>query len=72
MYTIFLHAFSGCDITSAIFQKKKRTRFKVLTQSACKEVIVRTFDNPASTPGAIIKVGNRFLSVCMVNVKKIL
>lgn len=56
---MLLHAFSDCDTTSTIFQKKEKDLF---LSTCLTNTVVRTFEDIAGTPGAIIEARKRFFA----------
>lgn len=58
---LFLHAFSGCDSTSAIFGHGKTKFIKVLVQNPDLLPLAQLFLTPNADLQAIAKAGNKFL-----------
>jgi hypothetical protein len=59
-HMLFIHAISGCDSTSALFQQGKVTLKTVIRHNDLYPYI-RRFSNPNSTPKEITEAGERFL-----------
>lgn len=57
---LFLHAFSGCDTTSAIFNKGKVKCVKLYQKNKELHDIVESFNNPDSSHETIAEAGERF------------
>lgn len=61
---LFLHSFSGCDTTSAIFRKGKALFVKLFEQNPLTKEIAAIFYDPTSTQDAIAESGEKmFLAV---------
>ena len=58
---LFFHAVTGCDTTSAIFNKGKQSAFKILQKDQELSKAVTAFNNSDLDPKTIIEVGERFL-----------
>lgn len=55
---LFLHAFSGCDTTSAIFGKRKLAPWKAFNKYKDEiQYIASVFNEPSSTPDDVFKAG---------------
>ncbi|GBM48840.1 hypothetical protein AVEN_21622-1 [Araneus ventricosus] len=57
---LFVHAMSGCDTTSALFNYDKMKFVQTLENNSHLKVI-EIFKNPDITPEAVVDAGNRFL-----------
>lgn len=58
---LFLHAFSGCDTTSAIYRQGKMKFLKVLRNQPSLKTAIYCFKDPNATPESITKAGIQFL-----------
>jgi hypothetical protein len=56
-----LHAFSGCDTTSALFNQGKMKFINVLRKNPDLNEIIQVFKNPNADPEIIAKAGERVL-----------
>ena len=57
---LFVHAITGCDTTSSLFGKGKRTAWKMLDVDDVDK-ITAVFNNPKSKKGTIAESGEKFL-----------
>ncbi|KAF2901488.1 hypothetical protein ILUMI_04694 [Ignelater luminosus] len=57
---LFLHAFSGCDTTSALYGHDKLKLIKTLQQHASLKTTVRVFKDENAEPDVIAEAGLRF------------
>jgi hypothetical protein len=60
-HILFLHAFSGCDTTSALFNQGKMKFINVLRKNPDLNEIIQVFKNPNADPEIIAKAGERVL-----------
>jgi hypothetical protein len=60
-HILFLHAFSGCDTTSALFNQGKMKFINVLRKNPDLNEIIQVFKNPNANPEIIAKAGERVL-----------
>lgn len=60
-HILFLHAFSGCDTTSALFNQGKIKCINVLRKNPDLNEVIQEFKNPNADPEIIAKAGERFL-----------
>lgn len=62
---LFIHSFSGCDTTSAIYNRSKATMVKLFQKNPDKcRAIADIFYNPQSTPEGVVQAGEEmFLMV---------
>lgn len=62
---LLLHAFSGCDTTSAIYKKSKATMVTLFkNQTNQMQELAEIFYNSSSTPGAVSEAGEKmFLAI---------
>ncbi|GBM10481.1 hypothetical protein AVEN_109288-1 [Araneus ventricosus] len=58
---LFIHAMSGCDTTSALFNYGKMKFVQTLKNNPDLLKVIEIFKNPDITPEAIVGAGNRFL-----------
>ncbi|GBO28443.1 hypothetical protein AVEN_103963-1 [Araneus ventricosus] len=58
---LFLHAMSGCDTTSALFNYGKVKFVQTLKNNPNLLKVIQIFKNPDITPEAVVDAGNRFL-----------
>ncbi|GBM59990.1 hypothetical protein AVEN_245587-1 [Araneus ventricosus] len=58
---LFIHAMSGCDTTSALFNYVKLKFVQTLKNNNDLLKVIEIFKNPDMTPKAVVDVGNRFL-----------
>lgn len=58
---LFLHAFSGCDTTSALFQQGKLKFLTVLGKNEPLSEVIEIFKNPTANPDDVGNAGERFL-----------
>ena len=58
---IFLHAFSGCDTTSALYGHGKKKFYSALDKSLKLQEMVSVFSQPDTCTEKIAEVGERFL-----------
>jgi hypothetical protein len=58
---LFLHAFSGCDTTSALFNQGKMKCVNVLLKNPHLKELVQVFKNQDANPEIIAEAGERFL-----------
>ncbi|MEX5543952.1 hypothetical protein, partial [Pseudomonas poae] len=58
---LFLHAFSGCDTTSAFFRQGKIKFVKTLEKNPLLQEAVTIFNSDCATPDEIDLVSQRFL-----------
>jgi hypothetical protein len=56
-HILFLHAFSGCDTTSALFNQGKMKFINVLRKNPDLNEIIQVFKNPNADPEIIAKAG---------------
>jgi hypothetical protein len=56
-----MHAFNGCDTTSALFNKGKMKFINVLRKNPDLTEIIQVFKNPNADPEIIAKAGERVL-----------
>lgn len=56
-----MHAFSGCDTTSALFYQGKMKFIKVLRKKPYLNEVIEVFKNPNADPEVIAKAGERFI-----------
>lgn len=59
-HLLLLHAFSGCDTTSALYNFGKKIFFDVLTKNNKLQDILRTFNDKNSSQNAVIRAGEQF------------
>lgn len=59
-HILFLHAFSGCDSTSALFNKGKVHIFKLVNRHKNFEDVIAVFNDPHSSHDAVHKAGCKF------------
>ena len=59
---LFLHAFSGCDTTSAFFRQGKIKFVKLLENNPNLQEAVQCFKNPDASAGDVGSAGQRFLA----------
>ena len=60
-YMLFLHAMSGCDSTSALFNQGKVKFLKTLSTNLDLESYITKFTDPSAHPKEITAVGEKFL-----------
>jgi hypothetical protein len=60
-HILFLHTFSGCDTTSALFNQGKMKFINVLRKNPDLNEIIQVFKNPNADPEIIAKAGERVL-----------
>ncbi|KMQ85933.1 hypothetical protein RF55_15251 [Lasius niger] len=60
---LFLHAFSGCDTTSALFKQGKMKCVNVLLKNPHLKELVQVFKNQDANPEVIAEAGERFLLI---------
>lgn len=60
-FILFAHAFTGCDTTSAIFKKGKKTVIAILKKNKELQNLVSNFDVPGKTPDEIYNVAEEFI-----------
>ena len=60
-HILFLHAFSGCDTTCALFNQGKTKFINVLRKNPNLSEVIQAFKNPNADPEIIAKAGERFL-----------
>ncbi|KAE8740307.1 hypothetical protein FOCC_FOCC014181 [Frankliniella occidentalis] len=60
-YVLFAHAISGCDTTSAAYNKGKKTAWKALDEDVEMRQVVNIFNNAASSREAVIEAGENFM-----------
>ena len=70
-HLLFLHAWSGCDTTSATFGQGKTNLVKKIKASEEVQQISLLMGDPCLTAEEIGKAGVRFLLFCLVASKKI-
>jgi hypothetical protein len=58
---LFLHAFSGCDTTSALFGQGKMKFLSTLKKQPCLEQNCAVYLSPNATPEQVTKAGESFL-----------
>lgn len=58
---LFLHAFSGCDSTSAFFGKGKITFCKLMERRTYLAQIAAIFNDPSASQDAVAEAGERFI-----------
>ncbi|GBM79275.1 hypothetical protein AVEN_200735-1 [Araneus ventricosus] len=58
---LFIHAMSGCDSTSALFNYGKMKFVQTLKNNPDLLKVIEIFKNPDITPEAVVDAGNRFL-----------
>lgn len=58
---VFLHAFSGCDTTSALFNQGKIKCTNVLRKNRDLNELVQVFKNQNDDPEIIVEAGECFL-----------
>lgn len=54
---LFLHAFTGCDSTSAIYQKGKVRAWKLLQKSSQLQAAIKNFNTKGASQGSIFESG---------------
>jgi hypothetical protein len=62
-HILFLHAFSGCDTTSTLFNQGKMKFINVLRKNPGLNEIMQGFKNPNADPEIIAKAGERVLEL---------
>jgi hypothetical protein len=62
-HILFLHAFSGCDTTSALVNQGKMKFINVLRKNPDLNEIIQVFKNPNVDPEIIAKAGERVLEL---------
>ncbi|KAK4883812.1 hypothetical protein RN001_000083 [Aquatica leii] len=60
-WMLFLHAMTGCDLTSALFRKGKRSAYKILAEDKNLRKEISIFNCLNSDPFMISSVGEKFL-----------
>ncbi|GBM73704.1 hypothetical protein AVEN_177752-1 [Araneus ventricosus] len=60
-YILFIHAMSGCDTTSALFNNGKMKFVQTLKNNPDLLKVIEIFKNPDITPEAVVDAENRFL-----------
>lgn len=58
---LLLHAFSGCDSTSAFFRKGKKTFVKTFEKNSSLQRTAAVFIDPNATPNQIADAGAKFI-----------
>ncbi|GBM85705.1 hypothetical protein AVEN_99875-1 [Araneus ventricosus] len=58
---LFMHAMSGCDTASALFNYVKLKFVQTLKNNNDLIKVIEIFKNPDMTPEAVVDVANRFL-----------
>ncbi|XP_043279745.1 uncharacterized protein [Venturia canescens] len=61
-FILFAHAFSGCDTTSAIYGKGKKSLFSILKKNSDLQNIVQTFYNAESTIESLCKFAEQIIA----------
>lgn len=62
-HMLFLHAMSGCDSTSALFNQGKVKFLKTLSKNPDLESYITKFTDPSAHPEEITVAGEKFLIV---------
>lgn len=60
-FILFAHAFCGCDTTSALYNKGKKSIVNILTKNSDLQLIVQTFYKPQSTESEIYAAGEKLI-----------
>lgn len=60
-HTLFLHAFSGCDTTSSLFNQGKTKFCTLIAKNRAVHEIIELFNQQDATPEEIAEAGVRFL-----------
>ncbi|KAJ1519218.1 hypothetical protein ONE63_011176 [Megalurothrips usitatus] len=58
---LFAHAMTGCDTTSALFSKGKKTAWNVLLNHSDMREVAAVFMDPAATKNDIVDAGEKFV-----------
>ncbi|CAH0757850.1 unnamed protein product [Diatraea saccharalis] len=60
-HILFLHAFSGCDTTSALYRIGKKKRFSILRKDIELKQLLKIFKDPEADASALTDTGEKFM-----------